>query len=131
MTDLYPLYAVLDVGADGIVAGQHVEIDTSLADAKARRDELHTMAIDDREVSDFRVFQLVEPGAGEARFDLGQLIRHEALNLSIALHRDSYRLRLAKDGGIEPHATDEVMADARRFAAWLEHDQDGEARVST
>lgn len=105
MSDDTNLYTVLDVEANGTVDGQHVEIYTSLDDATSRRDELHTMAIDDREVSDFRVFQLVEPGAVTPDFT-----RHDrvlALDLAVKLHIED---------GLEPV---EVVQSAAHFAAFL------------
>jgi hypothetical protein len=104
MTEQYPLYTVLDVGADGDITGQHVEVQTSLDDAKRRRDELHTMAVDDREHADFRVFQLVEPGKPNW---YARAARLDALDQAVKLHAED---------GIE---VAEILGTAQQFAAFL------------
>ena len=48
-------------------------------------------------------------------------IRHAALDLAVALHRDRIRFKVSdedRDLKVES-ASDEVMTDARRFARWI------------
>lgn len=61
--------------------------------------------------------------APEPRLDLGQQIRHAALDLAAGLLRDGLRLKFASEDrklSVEQVATDEVLAAARRFAAFIE-----------
>jgi hypothetical protein len=117
MTDQYPLYTVLDVGAGGDITGQHVEVHTSLDDAKSQRDELHTMAVDDRENADFRVYQLVEPGSLPLLPALNewpiseQRVRLEAARLAVERFKD-----------VEPLGWGELIDTANAIGAYI---QDG------
>ena len=101
------LYTVLDVDPDGTPDGQHIEISTSLDDAKRRRDELQAMAVDDREAADFRVFQLVEPRV-EPSFT-----RHDRVT---AL---DYAVKCYIEESTEPEEMAGIVLAADKFAAFL------------
>jgi hypothetical protein len=95
MTEQYPLYTVLDVGTDGILDGQHVEVFTVLNLAEQQRDDLVKMAADNNDSeAQYRVYQLVEPGltllpALEELPMPEQRVRLEAARLAVEHYRDA------------------------------------------
>lgn len=46
-------------------------------------------------------------------------VRLHAINLAVALHKDTFRFRFGKSEEPEPDPTDEVLASARRFAEFI------------
>jgi hypothetical protein len=144
------LYTVLDVGTDGILDGQHVEVFTVLNLAEQQRDDLVKMAADNNDSeARYRVYQLVEPGltllpALEELPMPEQRVRLEAARLAVEHYRDAdcadaelvataaalgayVADGTVPDAGARPMPTIQVRRSDREVQVWI----DGKLVAST